>query len=106
LGGEEYVDCCNRRNTMAWLKVGVRKLRGVGKGSCPLSLCMEHVKHIFELPCNQKMVNAIYCKRWFSMNGEIVYRNISNRSNKARVRNLGRYLVKVKCKWQNKVKEM
>jgi hypothetical protein len=68
LGREEYVEFCSRkeRNGLAWMKAGVWKLRGIGrgwvKGTCPQGRANENAKYILlSCPKNQKMEKEI-CK--------------------------------------------
>jgi hypothetical protein len=42
--------------------------------------------------------------KWLSMKEDIVYGKMLGCSNKGHIRNLSRYLSKVKCKWLNKSK--
>jgi hypothetical protein len=38
-------------------------------------------------------------------NEEVAYKIIINCTNTVELRNLGRYLYKIKCKWENRIKE-
>jgi hypothetical protein len=78
-----------------WQLKGIR--RNMDKGRCPLCLVEEDVKHIL-LDCletrnwRMKFLN----EKWLNTNKEVAYRSILRSTNKAQIRNLGRYLDKYK----------
>jgi hypothetical protein len=43
-------------------------------------------------------------RKWQIMNEELTHKKIINCSNTVEIRNLGRYLYKIKCKWESRIK--
>jgi hypothetical protein len=43
-------------------------------------------------------------RKWQIINEEVAYKKIINCTNTVELRNLGRYLYKIKCKWENRIK--
>jgi hypothetical protein len=110
---EEYIDCCNRneRRGMAWWRLGIRKLRGsrkgVEKGTCPLCLGKEDTKHIL-LECleTNDWRMEMLCERWLDINEEMVYKKVLSCTKNMMVKNIGKFLFRVKCKREGKVKKL
>jgi hypothetical protein len=46
------------------------------------------------------------CKSWLDINEEIAYRKVLSCTKKIMVKNIGKFLFRVKCKWEWKVKKM
>jgi hypothetical protein len=73
---------------------------------CPLphgaNLCLgeEDAKHTL-LKCSEReeCVNS----KWLNINEDLAYRKIIICTNVNKIRSLGKYLFKAKCKWENKV---
>jgi hypothetical protein len=91
---------------VAWLLVGAWQLTGVrrntDKGSCPLCLGEEEAKHILDCWETRNWKLEFLNHKWLNMNKEVACRNMLRFPNKDWMRNLGRYLDIVKCKWFNK----
>ena len=110
-GKKLYTEGCSSkgRSGIVWLLAGVWQLKGVGrhkdKGRCPLRLGEEEVKHTL-LDCWEtrswrlKFLNT----KLLNVNKEVAYRKMLVCTNKDQLRNVGRYLDTVKCKWFNKTK--
>jgi hypothetical protein len=109
---EEYIGCCNRNErSMAWWRLGIWKLReswkGVEKGTFPLCLGKEDTKHILlECPETKDWKMEMLRKRWLDINEEIAYRKVLRCTKKMMVKNIGKLLFMVKCKWEGKVKNL
>jgi hypothetical protein len=104
-GKKLYIECCSRkeRSGIAWLIAGIWQLKGVrrntDKGSSPLCLEEEDVKHIL-LECKETKywrVKLIHDK-WLNMNKEVAYRKIMKIRNRTYIQNVRTYLDTVK-KW-------
>jgi hypothetical protein len=94
--------CGSRNDRMgtAWFRAGIWKLRGMRKGleigRCPLCNGEEDAIHILlKYPETRRLFNE-----------ELAYKKIINCTNTVELRNLGRYLYKIKCKWENRIKEL
>jgi hypothetical protein len=102
---EQYISCTrNERSGLAWFKTGIWKLRGMRKGSeksrCPLCSEEEDSIHIL-LKCSEtrKWREQFLSRKWLRLNEWIVLKKIINCTNS--IRNIGSYLYKIKCKWEN-----
>jgi hypothetical protein len=110
-GKECYIDKCTRKERIGimWLKAGIWKLkgirRGLEKGRCPLCWGEEDVKHIL-LKCKESKKWREECanSNWPNINEDLIYKKIICCTNVNRIKLLGKYLLKVKCKWENKVR--
>jgi hypothetical protein len=110
-GKESHSDKCTRKERMGiiWLKTGIWKLRGIGRGfergRCPLCLGEEDAKHIF-LKCSEtkKCKEECVSSKRLHINEVIAYRKIIICTNVIKIKSLGKYLFNTKCKWENKVK--
>jgi hypothetical protein len=45
-------------------------------------------------------------RKWQRINPEVAYKKIINCTNTVEIWNLGGYLYKIKCKWENRIKEL
>jgi hypothetical protein len=72
---------------------------------CPLCWGEEDVKHIL-LKCKEskKWREEWINRNWPDINEDLVYKKIICCMNINRIKLLGKYLFKVKCKWENKVR--
>jgi hypothetical protein len=109
---EDYVMCGSRNDRMgiAWFRAGIWKVRGVRKGleigRCPLCDGEEKVVHILlKCPETRRLREHLLSRKWQIINEELAYKKIINCTNTVELRNLGRYLYKIKCKWENRIKE-
>jgi hypothetical protein len=96
---------------MTWWRLGIWKLRGsrkgVEKGTCPLCLGKEDIKHILlECPETKDRRMEMLCKRLLDINKEIAYKKVFSCTKKMMVKNIGKFLFRVKCKWEGKVKKL
>jgi hypothetical protein len=108
---EDYVMCGSRndRRGIAWFRAGIWKVRGIRKGleigRCPLRNGEEDAIHIV-LKCPEtRRLREHLSRKWQIINVELVYKKIINCTNTVELRNLGRYLYKIKCKWENRIAE-
>jgi hypothetical protein len=107
---EEYIVCCtrNKRSGLAWFRNGIQKLRGMRKGfekgRCPICSEDEDAVHIL-LKCSEtrKWREHFLSRKWLMLNEWIVYNKIINCTNIIELRNIGSYVYKIKCKWENKI---
>jgi hypothetical protein len=71
-----------------------------------MSLCSEDEDpvHIL-LKCSEtrKWREQFLSRKWLSLNEWMVYKKTSNCTNIIELRNIGIYLYKIKCKWENKI---
>jgi hypothetical protein len=107
-GEKSYIDECTRKERMRIirLKAGTWKLRGIrrgfDRGSCPLCLGQEDAKHILlKFPETKKWREEHVCSKWLNINEDIAYRKIISWKNETKIRAIGKYLFKTKCKWGN-----
>jgi hypothetical protein len=108
---DNIVICGSRNDRMgiAWFRAGIWKLREVRKGleigRCPLCNGEEDAIHIL-LKCPEtRRLREQLSRKWQTINEELSYKIIINCTNSVELRNLGRYLYKIKCKWENRIKE-
>ena len=84
-----------------WHLIGMK--RSTDKGRCPLCYVAEDVVHKL-LNCletenwRMKYLNG----KWLGMNREVAYRKVLNCTNRGQIRNLGRYLDRIKYKEFNR----
>jgi hypothetical protein len=57
------------------------------------------------MPRNKKIERTPPEHKSQIINEELAYKKIINCTNTVELRNLGRYLYKIKCKWENRIKE-
>jgi hypothetical protein len=53
-----------------------------------------------------KLREHLLSRKWLTINGEIACKKIINCTNTLEIRNLGSHLYKIKCKWENRIKEL
>jgi hypothetical protein len=65
----------------------------------------ENAKHII-LKCleTKKWREEYVNSNWLNMNDDLAYKKITSCINVNRMKVLGKYLFKTKCKWENKVR--
>jgi hypothetical protein len=110
-GKESYIDKCTRKERIGiiWLKAGIWKLRrirrGLEKGQCPLCWEEEDAKRIL-LKCREskKWREEWVNSKWPDIKEDLLYKKIICWTNVNKIKLLGKYLFKVKCKWENKVR--
>jgi hypothetical protein len=95
----------------AWFRAGIWKLRGMRKGleigRCPLCNGEEDAIHILlKYPETRRLREHLLSRKWQIINEELAYKKIINYTNTVELRNLDRYLYKIKCKWENRIKEL
>jgi hypothetical protein len=75
------------------------------KEGCPLCWGEEDAKHIL-LRCEEskKWREEWVNSNWPNINEDIAYKKIIGCKNVKKIKLLGKYLFKVKCKWENKVR--
>jgi hypothetical protein len=108
---EQYISCRTRaeRSGLAWFKTGIWKLRGMRKGfekgRCPLCSEEEDPVHIL-LKCSEtrKWRERFLNRKLLRLNELIVLNKIINCNNSIELRNIGNYLYKIKCKWDNRIR--
>jgi hypothetical protein len=110
---EEYIVCCtrNERSGLAWFKTGIWKLRGMRKGFekgiCPLCSEDEGVIHILlKYLETRKWREQFLSRKWRMLNEWIAYKKIINCTYIIQFRNVGSYLYKIKCIWENKIRNL
>jgi hypothetical protein len=87
--------------------IGVCKLRGMrrglGEGRCPLCREDEDVIHIL-LKCSEtrKWRERFFNRKWLIVNEEVTYKRI-NYTNVVELENIGKYLYRIRCNWENKI---
>jgi hypothetical protein len=99
---EDYVTCGSRNDRMgiAWFRVSIWKLR------CPL--CngeKDAIRILLEYPETRRLREHLLSRKWQIINEELAYTKISNCTNTVELRNSGRYLYKITCKSENRIKE-
>jgi hypothetical protein len=110
---EQYIFCCSKteRSGLACFKTGIWKLRGMRKGfekgRCPLCSEEEDAIHIL-LKCSEtrKWREQFLSRKWLRLSELIVLKKIINCNNGTEFRNIGRYLYKIKCKWENRIRNL
>jgi hypothetical protein len=87
-----------------WKLTGIR--RGLEIGRCPLCNGEEDGIRIL-LKCleTRRLREHLLGRKWQIINEEVAYKKIINCTNTVELRNLGRHLYKIKCKWENIIKE-
>jgi hypothetical protein len=92
-----------------WLKAGFWKLRRIRRGSdrgrFPPCLGEMEAKHIMlKCPETKKWREELVCNKWLNINEDIAYRKIIICNNVTKLKVIGNYLFKTKCKWETEVK--
>jgi hypothetical protein len=95
---------------IAWFRVGIWKFRAIRKGleigRCPLCKGEEDAIHILlKCPETRRLREHFLSRKLQIINEELAYKKIINCTNTVELRNLGIYLYKIKCKWENRIKE-
>jgi hypothetical protein len=66
----------------------------------------EYAIHILlKCPETRRLREHLLSKKWQIIKEELAYKKTINCTNTIDLRNLGRYLYKIKCKWENRIKE-
>jgi hypothetical protein len=86
-------------------------MRGMRKGllivRCPLCNGEEDTVHILlKCPETRRLREHFLSRKWQVINEELAYKEIINCTNIVKLRNLDRYLCRIKCKWGNIIKEL
>jgi hypothetical protein len=109
---EDYVMCGSRNDRMgiAWFRAGIWNLRGIRKGlevgRCPLRNGEKDAIHILlKYKETRRLREHLLSRKWQIINEEVAYKKIIICTNTVDLRNLGRYLYKIKCKWEKRIKE-
>jgi hypothetical protein len=78
--------------------------KGFEKGRCPLCREDEDALHIL-LKCleTRKWGEQLLSRKWRIVNEEVAYKRIINCTNAIELRNTGKYLYKIRYKWDNKI---
>jgi hypothetical protein len=81
--------------------------KGFEKGRCPLCSEEEDPTHIL-LKCSEtrKWREQFLSREWLRLNEWIVFKKIMNCTNIIELRNIGSFLYKIKCKWENKIRNL
>jgi hypothetical protein len=83
---------------------GIR--RGLEIGRCPLCNGEEDAIHILLKSSETKGLREhLLSRKWQIINEDVAQKKIINCTNTVELRKLGRYLYKIKCKWENIIKE-
>jgi hypothetical protein len=81
--------------------------KGLVIGTCPLCNGEEDTVHILlKCPETRRLREHLLSRKWQVINEELAYKEIINCTNTVKLRNLGRYLCRIKCKWENIIKEL
>jgi hypothetical protein len=80
---------------------------GSEKGRCPLCSEDEDAVHVL-LKCveTRKWRKQLLSRKWLTVNEESAYKKIINCTNAVKLRNIGNYRYKVRCKWENKIRNL
>jgi HKD family nuclease len=81
--------------------------KGFEKGRCLLCNEDEDTIHI-SLKCleTRKWRVQFLSSKWLVLNEETAYKKIKNCTNAVELRNTGIYLYKIRCKWENKIRNL
>jgi hypothetical protein len=81
--------------------------KGFEKGRCPLCNEEEDPIHIL-LKCTEtrKWREQFLNRKWLRLNELIVLKKIINCNNSIELRDIGNYLHKIKCKWDNRIRNL
>jgi hypothetical protein len=66
----------------------------------------EAVHIILKCPETRRLRKHLASRKWQTINEELAYKKIINCTNTVQLRKLGRYLCKIKCKRENRIKEL
>jgi hypothetical protein len=78
--------------------------KGFENGRCPLCREEEKLLHIL-LKCSEtrKWRERFLSRKWLIVNEEVTYKRAINCTNAVELRNIGKYLYEIRCKWENKI---
>jgi hypothetical protein len=81
--------------------------KGFEKGRCPVCSEEEDIIHIL-LKCSEtrKWREKFLSRKWLGLNEWIILKKIINCNNGIELRNIGSYLYKIKCKWDNRIRNL
>jgi hypothetical protein len=81
--------------------------KGSEKAQCLLCSEDKDAIHIL-LKCleTKKWREQFLSRKWLLLNEGIAYKKIINCTNITELRNIGIYLYKIKCKWENKIRNL
>jgi hypothetical protein len=80
--------------------------RGLEIARCPLCNGEEDAIHIhLKYPETRRLREHLLSRKWQVNDEEVAYKKIINCTNNVYIRNLGKYLYKIKWKWKNRIKE-
>jgi hypothetical protein len=81
--------------------------KGFEKGRCLLCSEEEDPIHIL-LKCSEtrNWREQFLSRKWLNLNEWIVFKKIINCNKIIELRNIGTYLYKIKCKWENKIRNL
>jgi hypothetical protein len=65
----------------------------------------EAIRSLLKCPEATRPREHVLSRKWQIINEELAYKEIINCTNTVELRNLGRYLYKIKCKWENRIKK-
>jgi hypothetical protein len=84
---------------------GMRK--GFEKGICPVCSEDEDAIHML-LKCSEtrKWREQLLSRKWLRLNEWVAFKKIINCTNIIELRNIGSFLYKIKCKWENKIRNL
>jgi hypothetical protein len=74
------------------------------KGRCPLCREKEDAVHIL-LKCSEtrNWREQFWSRKWLIVNEEVAYKTKKKCTNAVELRNIGKYLYKIKCQWENEI---
>jgi hypothetical protein len=81
--------------------------KGSEKGRCPLYSEEEATIYIL-LKCSEtrKWREQFLSRKWLRFNEWIVFKKVINCNNSIELRNIRSYLYKIKCKWENRIRNL
>jgi hypothetical protein len=81
--------------------------KGSEKGRCPLCSEDEDAIHIL-LKCSETRTwrEQFLSRKWLGLNEWIVFKKRINCTNIIELGKIGSYLYKIKCKWENKIRNL
>jgi hypothetical protein len=89
----------------AWFRAGIWK--GLEIGRCPLRNGEEDATYaLLKCPETRRLKEHLLSRKWQIINDELAYKKIIICTNNVELRNLGTHLYKIKCKWENRIKEL
>jgi hypothetical protein len=84
---------------LVWELRDIRSL--YGKGICPLCLEDDGAKVVSLEEVERR--EEFECSKWLNMNEDLACKKVLNRTNVTKLKTIGKYLSKMRCKWENKV---